>query len=85
MRANICLLVFVMINSRFAISVGSQNAKGIHVRRGLLNKPEEFNVTIQPVFQLDKKCGMADSNRVEDMQFFHTFSLHSKFSSKIED
>lgn len=60
--------------SRFAISVGSQNAKGIHVRRGLLNKPEEFNVTIQPVFQLDKKCGMADSKFLKKYAIFsHIF------------
>lgn len=26
------------------------------MRRGLLNKPEEFNVTIQPFFLMDKKC-----------------------------
>lgn len=43
--------------SRFAINVGSQNAKGIHLRRGVLNKPEEFNVTIQPFFLMDKKYG----------------------------
>lgn len=26
------------------------------MRRGVLNKPEEFNVTIQPFFLMDKKC-----------------------------
>lgn len=45
-------------NFRFSIAVGSQNAKGIHLRRGFLNKPEEFNVTIQPIFMMDKKYGM---------------------------
>lgn len=30
------------------------------MRRGVLNKPEEFNVTIQPVFLMDKKCGRFD-------------------------
>lgn len=47
------------LNFRFAISVGSQNAKGIHLRRGVLNKPEEFNVTIQPIFMMDKKYGIS--------------------------
>lgn len=42
---------------RFAVSVGTQNAKGIHLRRGPLIKPEEFNVTVQPVFQREKFCG----------------------------
>lgn len=27
-----------------------------YMRRGVLNKPEEFNVTIQPFFLMDKKC-----------------------------
>lgn len=41
---------------RFAVSVGTQNAKGIHLRRGPLTKPEEFNVTVQPMFQREKYC-----------------------------
>lgn len=52
------LFIYLLKIFRFAINVGSQNAKGIHMRRGVLNKPEEFNVTIQPVFLMDKKYGM---------------------------
>lgn len=43
---------------RFEVSVDTQNAKGIHLRRGPLTKPEEFSVTVQPVFQREKYCGM---------------------------
>lgn len=59
-HTNLIVHIFVI---RFAISVGSQNAKGIHLRRGVLNKPEEFNVTIQPVFLMDKKYGMIYDKR----------------------
>lgn len=44
-------------SSRFSVSVGSTNAKGIHIRHKVLNKPEEFDVTIQPVFLKEKYCG----------------------------
>lgn len=47
----------VMKSFRFNIKVGPQNAKGIHLRKGLLNKPEEFTVTVQPVYKNDLHCG----------------------------
>lgn len=53
---SICFLSIFHIY-RFSVGVGSQNAKGIHMRRGVLNRPEEFNVTIQPVFLMEKKYG----------------------------
>lgn len=43
---------------RFNIKVGPQNARGIHMRKGVLNKPVEFPVTVQPVFKNDLDCGM---------------------------
>lgn len=42
---------------RFSIGVGSQYLKGIHIRRGVLNRPEEYNVTIEPVFFNEKDTG----------------------------
>lgn len=33
------------------------------MRRGVLNKPEEFNVTIQPVFLMDKKYGKRNEDK----------------------
>lgn len=42
---------------RFNIKVGPQNAKGINLRKGILTKPEEFAVTIQPVFANELECG----------------------------
>lgn len=41
---------------RFIVGVGSQNAKGIHIRTDVLTNPEEFNVTVQPAFQREKYC-----------------------------
>lgn len=45
---------------RFSVSVGGNGAKGIHMRQGLLTKPEEFNVSIEPVFFNDKYASAAD-------------------------
>ncbi|KAL1392834.1 hypothetical protein pipiens_012189 [Culex pipiens pipiens] len=45
---------------RFAVSVGSNGAKGIHIRQGQLTKPEEFSVNIEPVFFNDKYAACAD-------------------------
>jgi tripeptidyl-peptidase II len=39
---------------KFGITVGNSNAKGIHLRQGVLKKTEEFNVNIEPVFFNDK-------------------------------
>ncbi|XP_063705475.1 tripeptidyl-peptidase 2 [Culicoides brevitarsis] len=39
---------------RFSVAVGSNNAKGIHMRTGVLTKPEEFTVTIEPVMFNEK-------------------------------
>uniref|UniRef100_A0A336M1F3 Tripeptidyl-peptidase 2 n=1 Tax=Culicoides sonorensis TaxID=179676 RepID=A0A336M1F3_CULSO len=41
-------------NARFSISVGTSCAKGIHMRNGVLTKPEEFTVTIEPVMFNEK-------------------------------
>lgn len=41
---------------RFTISVGNGN-KGIHMRTGLLSKPEEFNVNVEPLFFNEKFAG----------------------------
>ncbi|XP_053683189.1 tripeptidyl-peptidase 2 [Sabethes cyaneus] len=46
-------------NLRFAVTVGTNGAKGIHIRRGLLTKPEEFSVNIEPVFFNDKYTSSA--------------------------
>ncbi|XP_055608253.1 tripeptidyl-peptidase 2 isoform X1 [Uranotaenia lowii] len=39
---------------RFSVTVGSNGAKGIHIRNGLLTKPEEFSVNVEPVLFNDK-------------------------------
>lgn len=39
---------------RFAITVGGNGAKGIHLRHGLLTKPEEYSVTVEP-FMFNEK------------------------------
>lgn len=41
---------------RFAISAGIGN-KGIHMRSGLLNKSEEFNITVEPLMFNEKYAG----------------------------
>ncbi|KFB50300.1 AGAP004870-PA-like protein [Anopheles sinensis] len=45
---------------RFAVTVGSSNAKGIHLRHGVLTKVEEFSVNIEPVFFNEKFADPAD-------------------------
>ncbi|XP_004536799.1 tripeptidyl-peptidase 2 isoform X2 [Ceratitis capitata] len=35
---------------RFSVRCGAQAAKGIHIRQGILKKPMEFDVTIEPIF-----------------------------------
>ncbi|XP_058831362.1 tripeptidyl-peptidase 2 [Topomyia yanbarensis] len=47
-------------NLRFSVSVGTNGAKGIHMRQGLLTKPEEFSVSIEPIFFNDKYASPAD-------------------------
>lgn len=49
--------IFNHASSRFNIKVGPQNAKGIHLRKGVLIKPEEFAVTVQPVYANDLDYG----------------------------
>jgi tripeptidyl-peptidase-2 len=47
-------------NVRFSISVGANNAKGIHIRERLLKKSKEFNVSIEPVFFNEKETPPKD-------------------------
>lgn len=47
---------------RFTITVGSAN-KGIHMRSGVLAKPEEFNVSVEPLFCNEKYAGKVRSRR----------------------
>lgn len=51
-----CLIDLLLI-CRFEISVGPSDGKGIFLRRGFLDKPEEFNVNIQPKFMTEKYYG----------------------------
>ncbi|XP_058054982.1 tripeptidyl-peptidase 2 isoform X1 [Anopheles bellator] len=39
---------------RFAVTVGNSNAKGIHLRHGVLTKVEEYSVNIEPIFFNEK-------------------------------
>lgn len=43
-------------NMRFLVTTGNGN-KGIHMRSGRLFKPEEFNVTVEPLMFNDKFAG----------------------------
>lgn len=51
--------IYVVGVCRFEISVGPSDSKGIFLRRGFLDKPEEFNVSIQPKFMTEKYYGKA--------------------------
>ncbi|XP_055686753.1 tripeptidyl-peptidase 2 [Lutzomyia longipalpis] len=42
------------VSVRFGISVSNGGAKGIHIRHGVLTKPEEFSVNVEPVFFNEK-------------------------------
>uniref|UniRef100_A0A8W7PUW9 Tripeptidyl-peptidase 2 n=2 Tax=gambiae species complex TaxID=44542 RepID=A0A8W7PUW9_ANOCL len=45
---------------RFAVTVGNNNAKGIHMRHGVLTKVEDFSVNIEPVIFNEKFADAAD-------------------------
>uniref|UniRef100_A0A182NNK7 Tripeptidyl-peptidase 2 n=1 Tax=Anopheles dirus TaxID=7168 RepID=A0A182NNK7_9DIPT len=45
---------------RFSVTVGSNNAKGIHMRRGVLTKVEDFSVNIEPVMFNEKFADPTD-------------------------
>ncbi|XP_059224472.1 tripeptidyl-peptidase 2 [Stomoxys calcitrans] len=45
---------------RFSVRCGPNNAKGIHIREGVLKKPYEFNVNIEPVFFNDTEAAPKD-------------------------
>ncbi|XP_059614675.1 tripeptidyl-peptidase 2 [Phlebotomus argentipes] len=48
------------VNVRFNINVSNNNAKGIHIRHGVLSKPEEFSVNVEPVFFNDKNTASSE-------------------------
>lgn len=66
-------------NLRFLVTTGNGN-KGIHMRSGRLVKPEEFNVTVEPLMFNDKFAG----NRVWRKLFDFSDSL-TRFRSVRED
>ncbi|XP_043258788.1 tripeptidyl-peptidase 2 isoform X2 [Colletes gigas] len=35
---------------RFSISCGANNLKGIHMRSGIINRPKDYAITVEPVF-----------------------------------
>ncbi|XP_005174861.1 tripeptidyl-peptidase 2 [Musca domestica] len=45
---------------RFSVRCGPNNAKGIHIREGVLKKPYEFNVNIEPIFFNDTEAAPKD-------------------------
>uniref|UniRef100_A0A182YBT7 Tripeptidyl-peptidase 2 n=1 Tax=Anopheles stephensi TaxID=30069 RepID=A0A182YBT7_ANOST len=45
---------------RFAVTVGNNNAKGIHMRHGVLTKVEDFSVNIEPVMFNEKYAEATD-------------------------
>ncbi|XP_052893110.1 tripeptidyl-peptidase 2 [Anopheles moucheti] len=45
---------------RFSVTVGNNNAKGIHMRHGVLTKVEDFSVNIEPVIFNEKYADAAD-------------------------
>lgn len=53
-------IVFATKIYRFSVRCGPQNAKGIHIREGFLQKPFEYNVNIEPVFFNDKEADPKD-------------------------
>jgi tripeptidyl-peptidase II len=57
-------------NVRFAITVGSNGNKGIHLRSGKLSKPEEFNVNVEPLMFNEKYASKLISS------FFNYYQLN---------
>jgi tripeptidyl-peptidase-2 len=35
---------------RFAINCGANNAKGIHLRTGVIDRPRDYAITVEPIF-----------------------------------
>lgn len=50
-------LFLLVFSFRFSVRCGPNNAKGIHIREGVLKKPYEFNVNIEPIFFNDTEAG----------------------------
>lgn len=49
---------FIIFHScRFSVRCGPNNAKGIHIREGVLKKPYEYNVNIEPIYFNDTEAG----------------------------
>lgn len=50
-------VVSFFFSSRFSVRCGPSNAKGIHIREGVLKKPYEYNVNIEPKFFNETEAG----------------------------
>lgn len=53
----ILLSLFSSFYFRFSVRCGPTNAKGIHIREGVLKKPYEYNVNIEPKFFNETEAG----------------------------
>lgn len=42
---------------RFAISCGVSNSKGIHMRTGVIDRPKDYAITVEPVFINSENIG----------------------------
>jgi len=42
---------------RFAVNCGVNNSKGIHMRTGIIDRPKDFAVTVEPVFINSENIG----------------------------
>lgn len=47
---------------RFSISCGINNSKGIHMRTGVIDRPKDFGVTVEPIFMDSENIGNISDN-----------------------
>lgn len=58
---------------RFAINCGVNTSKGIHIRTGVIARPKDYAVTVEPVFINSENIGNIAHNDVS--QFFFMMDL----------
>jgi len=55
---------------RFAINCGVNNSKGIHMRTGVIDRPKDYAITVEPVFINSENIGNITHNIFYNCLFF---------------
>ncbi|XP_044020581.1 tripeptidyl-peptidase 2 isoform X2 [Aphidius gifuensis] len=82
---------------RFTINCGVNNSKGIHIRSGIIDRPKDFSITIEPVFidtdNTDASCKInfnirlslvCDASWVQFPSHFELMNMSRSFTVRID-